>query len=89
MVDDREWRLVMKFTSMLKRLLAPERGRRRPGRRYSSLPRLDELEFSVIPATEDRLYDQDVRPALLAQILSAEKGRRDRSGTPRPGISRA
>lgn len=65
----------MKFTRMLKRLLAPRRGSRVPGRRHSRLPRLDELKFSVIPATDDRFYDQDVRPALLAQILSAEKSR--------------
>ena len=65
----------MKFTRMLKRLLVPRRRSHGPERRYSRLPRLDELEFSVIPATDDRLYDQDVRPALLAQILSAEKSR--------------
>jgi len=65
----------MKFTRVLKRLLYSRRVARMPGRRSSRLPRLDELEFSVIPATDDRLYDQDVRPALLAQILSAEKSR--------------
>ena len=65
----------MKFTRVLKRLLASRRVARGPGRRSSRLPRLDELKFSVIPATDDRLYDQDVRPALLAQILSAEKSR--------------
>jgi len=65
----------MIFTRVLKRLLASRRAVSVPGRRHSRLPRLDELEFSVIPATDDRLYDQDVRPALLAQILAAEKGR--------------
>ncbi len=65
----------MIFTKVLKRLLA---ARRAPGggmRRYSRLPRLDELEFSVIPATDESLFFQDVRPALLAQLLATRKSR--------------
>ncbi len=66
----------MKFTGILKRLLAPRQTSSAARRRRNTrLPRLDDLEFSVIPATDDHLYDQDVRPALLAQILSAEKSR--------------
>ena len=65
----------MKFTRMLKRLIEPRPRRRVPGRWNSRLPPPDELRFSVIPATDDRLYDQDVRPALLAQILATEKRR--------------
>jgi hypothetical protein len=68
--------LVMKLTRMLKRLLAqrlPARISRR--RQRARLPRLEDLEFRVIPATDDHIYHQDVRPALLAQLLAAERSR--------------
>jgi hypothetical protein len=65
----------MKFTRLLKRLLEPRRGRGVRNRWNSRLPRPNELEFSVIPATDDRLYDQDVMPALLARILADERSR--------------
>lgn len=72
----------MKFTRVLKRLLASRRrgnaaGRRRNTRmpRSDDLEFLDDLEFSVIPATDDYIYDQDVMPALLAQVLAAERSR--------------
>ena len=71
----------MSFTRMLRTLLTSKQARQKAGpRRLTRLPRLDDLEFNVIPATDDGLYDQDVRPALLAQIISAKKGRQDRSG---------
>jgi len=69
----------MKFTRLLKRLLVSRRRSRVPERWNSRLPKLDDLKFSTIPATDDRLFDQDVRPALLARILSAEKSRQYRS----------
>ena len=65
----------MKFTGLLKRLLEPRPRRLEPGRWNSRLPRPEQLKFSVIPATDDRLYDQDVMPALLARILADERGR--------------
>jgi hypothetical protein len=52
----------------------PRSARRSTGRRIGRLPRLEDLEFSVIPATDEHLYDQDVRPALLAQVLASERG---------------
>jgi hypothetical protein len=64
----------MKFTQVLKRLMASRRNQGQSGlRRRSRLPQPDDLEFSVIPATDDSLYDQDVMPALLARILATEK----------------
>jgi len=66
----------MRITGFLKRLLASKRAAGgAAGRRSTRLPRLDDLEFNVIPATEDHIYDQDVRPALLAQILASERSR--------------
>jgi len=64
----------MRLTGLLKRLLASRRAtcinKKRRDARWS---RLDDLEFRVIPATDDRVYDQDVRPALLAQLLELKK----------------
>ena len=66
----------MRFTALLKRMLAsrqtPGASRRQGEARWL---RLDDLEFNVIPATDDHLYDQDVRPALLAQFLAMRKSR--------------
>lgn len=65
----------MRFTGVLRKLMVSGRRGSEAGWRTGRLPRLDDLEFNVIPATDDHLYDQDVRPALLAQILASEKSR--------------